>query len=201
MTFFESFTQHVSADVFSVSNMELTLSCSQPDQNIDGQPHDSDPRLASTRSGSDAGDLRARHLTASQPTNSGDFQTKILIVEDEGIVALDIKNTLNRLGYHVTAVASTGWDAIQQAKRTKPDLVLMDIRLHGEMDGIEAAAYIHQELAIPVIFLTAQADGPTRQRADAVEHAGYLIKPFSVHDLETSLTVALLNSANDQSEV
>ena len=200
MSFFELFSHHIRANPLSVFNIDMSSPQPESDRNIDGQHHDQDKRFTHKIPGDDAGDLRTRELPTPQTTNTSDFQADILIVEDEGIVALDIKNTLIRLGYRVTAVASTGWDAIHQATRTKPDLVLMDIRLHGEMDGIEAAAYIRQELAIPIIFLTAQADEMTRKRAEAVAHAGYLLKPFSTRDLENSLAIALLSPGNTQSE-
>ena len=84
--------------------------------------------------------------------------TKILITEDEGIVALDLQSTLEGMGYSVVAVASFGEEAIEKAEKTQPDLVLMDIMLAGDMDGVTAAEQIHDQLHIPVIFLTAYAD-------------------------------------------
>jgi len=90
---------------------------------------------------------------------------KILVVEDETIVALDLQNSLKILGYEVVAAATTGEDAITKANRTRPDLVLMDIMLKGEMDGVQAAETIHAQLGVPVIFLTACADEATLQKA------------------------------------
>lgn len=108
---------------------------------------------------------------------------RIMIVEDESIVALDLKNMLRRLGHNVVAVADTGTDAIFLAGQQKPDLILMDIRLRGTMDGIEAAHVILQRFAIPIIFLTAQADDVTRNRAQTVNAAAYLTKPFAPQEL------------------
>ena len=108
---------------------------------------------------------------------------RIMIVEDESIVALDLKNMLRRLGHSVVAVADTGTDAIYLAGQQKPDLILMDIRLRGTMDGIEAANVILQRFGIPIIFLTAQADDVTRNRAQKVNAAAYLTKPFAPQEL------------------
>ncbi|MCX5908778.1 MAG: response regulator, partial [Deltaproteobacteria bacterium] len=104
--------------------------------------------------------------------------TKILVVEDEGIVAKDIEKTLRDLGYIVPALASSGEEAIEKALVTRPDLVLMDIVLLGKMDGVEAAEEIRTRLGIPVVYLTAHADAATLERAKITEPFGYLLKPF-----------------------
>ena len=104
--------------------------------------------------------------------------TRILITEDEGIVALDLQSTLEGMGYSVVAVTSSGEEAIKKAEETQPDLVLMDIMLAGEMDGVTAAQHIHGHLHIPVIFLTAYADQSILERAKRAEPYGYIIKPF-----------------------
>ena len=109
--------------------------------------------------------------------------SRILITEDEGIVALDLQCTLEGMGYSVVAVASAGEEAIEKAEKTQPDLVLMDIVLAGAMDGVEAAEQIHDQLHIPVIFLTAYADDHILERAKRAEPYGYIIKPFK-EDLE-----------------
>ncbi|RLF58459.1 MAG: hypothetical protein DRN27_05400, partial [Thermoplasmata archaeon] len=93
------------------------------------------------------------------------MKKKILIVEDESIVALEIQNRLEQMGYHVIDTISEGEQAIKKALETKPDLVLMDIHLLGEMDGITTAEQIRKKLKIPVIFLTAYADKETLKRA------------------------------------
>ena len=100
--------------------------------------------------------------------------TKILVVEDEGIVAMHLKNRLKSLGYAVSAVVFSGEEAIKKAAETHPDLVLMDIRLKGEMDGIEAAEQIRVRFNIPVVYLTAYTDDETLQRAKVTEPFGLL---------------------------
>ena len=119
---------------------------------------------------------------------------RILVVEDERIVALEIKDTLTQLGYEVVASTSTGEEAVTQAEAHRPDLVLMDIHLKGEMDGIEAADTIWSSFAIPVIYLTANADEETLQRAKITEPYGYLIKPFEENELHTTIEMAMYRS-------
>ena len=96
-------------------------------------------------------------------------KAQILIVEDENIVALSIQRRLKKLGYEGLLIVSTGEDAVLQAEKTRPDLVLMDIRLEGEMDGIEAAEKIRALFNIPVVYLTAYSDETTLQRAKTTE--------------------------------
>ncbi len=122
----------------------------------------------------------------------------ILIVEDESIVALDMQNRLRMLGYHVVGRATTGMEAIQQAETQQPDLILMDIRLQGPMDGIEAAAIIRKRKSIPVVYLTAYSDNETLKRAKLTEPHGYLIKPFEERELQTAIEVALYKHAMEQ---
>ena len=100
---------------------------------------------------------------------------QILIVEDEGIIAKDIQNTLEGLGYAVLAVASSGKEAIKKAAEALPDLVLMDIVLEGYMDGVEAAERIRDRLDIPVVYLTAYSDNKTLQRAKITVPYGYIL--------------------------
>ncbi|MUG93407.1 response regulator [Scytonema sp. UIC 10036] len=116
---------------------------------------------------------------------------KILIVEDERIVAKDIAKRLQNLGYVVVAAVSSGEEAIEKAAETRPDLVLMDIRLKGKIDGIKASEHIRTEFNIPVIFLTAYADEKTLQRAKVTEPFGYIIKPFDERELYAAIEVAL----------
>jgi two-component system, cell cycle sensor histidine kinase and response regulator CckA len=115
----------------------------------------------------------------------------ILVVEDERIVALDLAATLKELGYAVAASVGSGEAAIEQATRLRPDLVLMDIRLIGEMDGIQAAQSIKKELDVPVIYLTAHSDDPTLARAAATGPFGYIVKPFKSADLHCAIEIAL----------
>ena len=92
-------------------------------------------------------------------------KAKILVVEDETIIAKDLANTLKRMGYDIAASASSGEDAVKKAEELKPDLVLMDIVLKGGMDGVEAAEKIRLLLDVPVVYLTAYADDKALQRA------------------------------------
>jgi len=118
-------------------------------------------------------------------------QVRILVVEDETIVALDLKNSLKMLGYDVVGTACSGEEAIAKADQTRPDLVLMDIILKGKMDGVQAADSIRATLNIPVIFLTACADERTLQRAKVTEAFGYLLKPFEERELHGHIEIAL----------
>lgn len=117
--------------------------------------------------------------------------TKILVVEDENIVAKDIQNTLKALGYTVTAVVASGEEAIQKAGETQPDLVLMDIMLKGYQDGVEAARQIFARFNIPVVYLTAYTDETTLQRAKVTEPYGYILKPFEERELHIAIEMAI----------
>ncbi len=119
------------------------------------------------------------------------MKTKILIVEDEAIVAKDISVCLEKIGYEVIATFSKGEKALHFLKENKPDLVLMDIMLAGNISGIEASAEIKKKHDIPVVFLTAYADEKTIERAKVTEPYGYVIKPFKEIDLRTSIEMAL----------
>jgi CheY-like chemotaxis protein len=117
--------------------------------------------------------------------------SRILIVEDEMVISLEISQTLKRLGYDVAGQAIDGTDAIRLAHEVDPDLILMDIRLNGGMDGIEAASRIKEQLDIPVIFLSAHSDEATLERAIAVSPSGYLIKPFKDRELYSTIELSL----------
>lgn len=119
---------------------------------------------------------------------------KILIVEDEGITALHLRNTLEGLGYDIVGISSYGDDAINKAAEARPDLVLMDIVLKGIVDGIDAAEKIRAILNVPVIYLTAHADDSTLQRAKLTGPFGYIVKPFSERDLSIAIEFALYRS-------
>jgi signal transduction histidine kinase/GGDEF domain-containing protein len=116
---------------------------------------------------------------------------QILVVEDESIVAIDIQKTLQNLGYDVPAVVPSGQAAIEKAGKDRPDLVLMDIVLKGQMDGIEAAEQIHSRFNIPVVYLTAYADDKILKRAKITEPFGYIIKPFEDRELKVIIEMAL----------
>jgi two-component system cell cycle sensor histidine kinase/response regulator CckA len=117
--------------------------------------------------------------------------THVLVVEDEGVVARNIQLELNSLGYVVPAIASSGTEALEKAEALHPDLVLMDIVLKGEMDGIEAGKQIRKKHDVPVVYLTAYADDETLQRATATEPYGYLIKPYEERELHSTIQLAL----------
>ena len=116
---------------------------------------------------------------------------RILIVEDENIVAKDIQIRLEKFGYEVPGMASSGEVAIRKAEETQPDLVLMDIMLKGQMTGVEAAEQIRSQLDIPVIYLTAYSDSATLERAKVTEPFGYVLKPFEEKELHTAIEISL----------
>ena len=118
-------------------------------------------------------------------------KTRILIVEDETIVARDIQQQLAELGYQSAGLAATGEDGIAKARATRPDLVLMDIQLAGALDGIAAAQVIRNDLHLPVVFLTAFAADDVIDRAKLTEPFGYILKPFSERELRTVIEMAL----------
>ncbi|MFM1874356.1 MAG: hypothetical protein RL266_93 [Bacteroidota bacterium] len=125
-------------------------------------------------------------------------KTSVLVVEDESIVAKDIQNSLKKLGYAVPSVENSGEDAITAAGLHRPDLILMDIMLKGDISGIEAAEQIKNRYQIPVIFLTAYADESTLSKAKVTEPYGYIIKPFKEIDLHTSIEMALYKHGKEQ---
>ena len=122
---------------------------------------------------------------------------RILIVEDDRIVARDIQHQLSRMGHVVVGTSASGEDAVRQACSQQPDLVLMDIRLEGEMDGIEAARRIRDAHRIPIVFLTAYANDEVVHRASLTEPFGYLLKPFEEPQMRTVIQMALYKHASD----
>ena len=118
-------------------------------------------------------------------------KAKILIVEDERIIAKYIQNTLRALGYDISAIVSSGEEAIKMAGEVQPDLVLMDIVLKGDMDGIEAAERIRNLFDIPVVYLTAYANEELFQRAKITDPFGYILKPFEERELQIAVEIAL----------
>ena len=119
------------------------------------------------------------------------IKSSILVVEDEAVVALDIQTRLLRMGYAVAGICSSGEDAILRASQLKPALVLMDIQLSGQMNGITAARQIRAERKVPVIFLTAYSNDSTIEQAVGVAPAGYLVKPFDDRTLKATIEIAL----------
>lgn len=114
-----------------------------------------------------------------------------MIVEDELVVALDLRHRLNEMGYDVVAVVPSGEEAVEGVTAASPDLVLMDIKLSGEMDGVEAARRIQERLAVPIVFATAFADEATTRRVTAVAPHGYVVKPFKREGLRAVMETAL----------
>jgi PAS domain S-box-containing protein len=125
-------------------------------------------------------------------------KARILVVEDEGIIAEDIRMSLRDLGYDVFAVVATGEEAVRTAEASCPDLVLMDVVLQGDMDGIEAANRIRSSLGVPLIYLTAYADDKMLERAKITEPFGYLIKPFRDRELHSTIEMALFKHELDR---
>ncbi len=125
-------------------------------------------------------------------------KNNILVVEDEAIVSKDIQQSLKKLGYNIVGAVDTGEKAVEKANEVKPDLVLMDIMLKGDMSGIEAAEQIRKNLLIPVIYLTAYADENTLAKAKVTEPYGYIIKPFKEIDLHTSIEMALYKHSKEK---
>ncbi|MCZ0899319.1 diguanylate cyclase, partial [Microcoleus sp. HI-ES] len=122
---------------------------------------------------------------------------KILIVEDESIIAEDISDSLISLGYRITGMVYSGEEAIESAAKLRPDLVLMDVNLQGEIDGITAAEEIRLRFQIPVVYLTAYADETTLRRVNSTKPFGYIVKPFEEKNLHTTIQLALYRHQYD----
>lgn len=116
---------------------------------------------------------------------------KILVTEDETIVAMDLKRRLTSLGYQVINISASGEDCISKSLELKPDLILMDIILKGSIDGIKAAEIIKSKLNIPIVYLTAHTDENTIQRAKITGPYGYILKPYEIRDLHSTIEIAL----------
>jgi PAS domain S-box-containing protein len=122
---------------------------------------------------------------------------KILVVEDESVVALDLQERLGNLGYEVPAIAASGEKAIAEAANFRPDLLLMDIKLQGSLDGVETARLIRERHDVPVIYLTSYTDAETVRRASSTHPYGYLVKPYSDRELHSSVEIALYKHQNE----
>jgi signal transduction histidine kinase len=123
--------------------------------------------------------------------NFAEKAINILIVEDELLIAKNLSHKLETLGYHIVGIVSSGADAIQRAGEMEPDLILMDIVIKGDIDGIETAVIINQKFDIPIIYTTAYADDETLQRAENTGSYGYLLKPFKQRELHATIKIAL----------
>jgi CheY-like chemotaxis protein len=111
----------------------------------------------------------------------------IIIVEDDKIIAMEVMDRLEDMGHKVMCILDSGEEAVAEILDKKPDLVFMDIRLGGKMDGIEATLKIHAEQNIPIIFLTAYSDETTLKRAKLTNHSGYMLKPFLSVELDKKM--------------
>lgn len=116
---------------------------------------------------------------------------KILIVEDEAVVSLDIARRLEKMGYEVIGRLASGEEALELVQEERPDLVLMDINLQGEMDGIQTATTLYKNYGLPVIYLTAYAGESTLERAKESKPYGYILKPFKERELHAAIEIAI----------
>jgi two-component system, response regulator PdtaR len=126
---------------------------------------------------------------------------KIFIVEDESILALGLKKKLEKLGYTVTDIAASGEETIDKIAKNTPDLILMDIVIKGDMDGIETAEKLKESLSIPVIYLTAYADDEILKRAARTEPYGYILKPYKDKELKANIEMAIYRKKSEKEEV
>ncbi len=116
---------------------------------------------------------------------------QILVVEDEAVVSMDLRYKLEAMGYSVPAEIRSGEEAVEASSQLCPDLVLMDIRLSGAMDGIDAAQEIRRRFNIPIVYLTSHADEDTLERAKTTEPSGYILKPFYDAELRAVVEMAI----------
>jgi PAS domain S-box-containing protein len=129
----------------------------------------------------------------SLPESADDLKRhdRLLIVEDERLIALDMKDHLEPMGYDIVMVVSNGKDAVEQAEKLRPDLILMDIMLDGPMDGIETAVVVIERFDIPVLFLTSYGTIDLLKRIKKIRSSGYILKPFNYRELETNIALAI----------
>ncbi|MDP3563947.1 MAG: response regulator, partial [Methanoregula sp.] len=125
---------------------------------------------------------------------------KILVVDDEAIITMQLEERLSAMGYTVAGMAASGEDAVDKARRFQPDLVLMDIVMPGKMNGIEAAKIVTEDLDIPVVFVTSYADDKIIEQAKSVRPYGYIVKPFNELEIKAAIEVALFRKAAEQEE-
>ena len=125
---------------------------------------------------------------------------KILVVEDENILALGLKKKLEKLGYIVTGIANSGSETINKVNENEPDLILMDIVIKGDIDGIETAAELNKSFSIPIIYLTAYADDEILKRAARTEPYGYILKPYKEKELKANIEMALYRKKSENEE-
>src|SRR5215475_3613435 len=122
-------------------------------------------------------------------------EPRALIVEDEALIAEELRERLSRLGFSVIAAVDSGEEGVAIATRERPDLVLMDIRLKGQKDGVQAAKEIREQVDIPIVYLTAHSDRGTVDRASKTDHDGFILKPFVRRELQSTIEVAMQRHA------
>jgi CheY-like chemotaxis protein/DNA-binding PadR family transcriptional regulator len=126
--------------------------------------------------------------------------SKILVVDDEAIITMQLEERLSAMGYTVAGMAASGEEAVEKARRIRPDLVLMDIVMPGKMNGIEAAKIVASDLNIPVVFVTSYADDAIIEKAKSVRPYGYIVKPFNELEIKAAIEVALFRKAAELEE-
>ncbi len=122
-------------------------------------------------------------------------ELRALIVEDESVIAEELKDRLSRLGFSVIDTVDSADEGVAIATSERPNLILMDIRLRGKKDGIQAAQEIRQQVDVPIIYLSAYSDSVTVERAKRTDHDGFILKPFHRHDLQSTIEIALRRHA------
>lgn len=125
------------------------------------------------------------------PTDPSATELRALIIEDEILIAEELKERLSRLGYSVIGAVDSADEGIAIATRELPDVVLMDIRLRGGKDGIQAAREIRQQVDLPIVYVTAYSDPLTVERVKRTDHDGFILKPFHRHDLQSTIQIAI----------
>ena len=127
-------------------------------------------------------------------------EPRALIIEDEILIAEELRERLARLGFSVIGAVDSADEGVAIATRERPDLVLMDIRLKGKKDGIEAACEIRQQVDLPIVYLTAYSDRLTVERVKRTEHDGFILKPFHRHELQSTIEIAMKRHAIREKE-
>jgi CheY-like chemotaxis protein len=127
-------------------------------------------------------------------------EPRALIIEDEILIAEELRERLSRLGFSVIAAVDSADEGIAIATRERPDLVLMDIRLKGAKDGVQAAEEIHQHVDVPIVYLTAYSDRQTVDRAKRTEFDGFILKPFQRRELQSTIEIAMQRHASRMRE-
>jgi DNA-binding response OmpR family regulator len=127
--------------------------------------------------------------------DTSSVEPRALIIEDETLIAEELRVRLSRLGFSVIAAVGSGEEGVAIATRERPDLVLMDIRLNGNKDGVQAAKEIREQVDVPIVYLTAHSDRPTVDRANETDHDGFILKPFLRRELQSTIEVAMQRHA------